>query len=58
MNRLLIILQRESCESRADYLEKIYVKINKKSVDLVQRLAWEISAAYHKRALQLLDNKN
>ena len=58
MSRLLDIFQRESCEARADYFEKIFVKMNKESVDLVQRLTWEISSAYHKRALQLLDNKN
>ena len=53
MGRLRLIFSEEACETRADYYEKVFVKMNKESADLAQRLAWYISKAYLKRTLQL-----
>ena len=57
MARLRDIFCDEACDVRADYFEKVFFKMNKESVDLVQRLTWYISSAYLKRSLQLSDAK-
>lgn len=58
MSRLRFIFTDEDSETRAEYFEKVYVKMNKTQVDLGMRLAWYIAKAYHKRSLQLHDQKS
>ena len=51
MGRLLVIFSGEACETRADYFEKIFVRMNKENAGLVQRIAWYICKACHKRTI-------
>ena len=40
MARLETIYSNETSEVKAEYFEKVFVRINKENVDFVQRLAW------------------
>lgn len=51
MARLRVIFRGETSQTKAQYFEKVYVRMNKQSVDLLCRLSWYISQAYKKHAL-------
>ena len=57
MSRLRLIFNIEDAGTKASYFEKIHVSMNKENVDFVQRLAWYIAKAHHKRSMQLNDQK-
>ena len=42
------LLVNENSKTKADYMEKIYCKMNVNNSDLLMRLAWYISKSYLK----------
>lgn len=46
--RLRLLLDNETSENKAGYLEKVFVSMNAANVDFRCRLAWHISKANYK----------
>ena len=47
-SRLRLLLQDETSENKAGYLEKVFVGMNAVNSEFRSRLAWQISKAYYK----------
>lgn len=57
-SRLRLMLQDETSENKAGYLEKVFVGMNALNSEFRSRLAWQISKAYYKQTLQKVDRKD
>ena len=57
-SRLRLLLQDETSENKAGYLEKVFVGMNAANIEFRSRLAWQISKAYYKQTLQKVDSKD
>jgi len=51
-SRLRLLLGDETSENKAQYLEKVFVGMNALNADFRSRIAWQISKAYMKQAIQ------
>jgi hypothetical protein len=56
--RLRLLLDNETSENKAGYLEKIFVGMNAGNGDFRCRLSWYISKAYYKQTIQQVDKKD
>ena len=56
--RLRLLLDDETSQNKAGYLEKIFVGMNAGNCDFRCRLCWHISKAYYKQTIQQVDKKD
>ena len=54
-SRLRLLLQEETSENKAGYLEKVFVGMNAVNTEFRIRLAWQISKAYYKQTIKKVD---
>ena len=50
-------MSEETSQTKADYMEKVFCRMNVSNCDLLMRVAWYVSKAYFKQALKLRDEK-
>ena len=48
INRLNELLYNETSQVKADYMEKVFCRMNVSNCDLLMRVAWYVSKAYLK----------
>ena len=53
IGRVKSLLAGETSQTKADYMEKLFCKMNVTNCDLMMRLAWSVSKAYYKQAITL-----
>ena len=57
MKKIKDLLSEETSQAKADYMEKVFCRMNVSNCDLLMRVAWYVSKAYLKQALKLRDEK-